>query len=119
MRVFNTVEHNEKTMFGFSTVQKHIDISVLLPGGDRYDALVRIRVGGSVQFFSLQEPDLNTACPASVDDALHSLVVPLARDPDVVEAPGTGLQRFTDRMDAEDDDHRLTVYDSAGRGFAC
>ena len=43
-----------------------------------------------------------------VDDALHALVVALARNAHVIEAAGAGFQRLADRMNPEDNNHAIT-----------
>ena len=64
-----------------------------------------VGVGGAVELLARQEAHLHAAGAAVVNQALHPLIVPLARNADVFKAARARLQRLADRMNAVDDDH--------------
>ena len=86
-------------------LQQSVDIGILLAGGNGDNALMGVGVGQSIKLLARQEANLHAAGAAIVDQALHPLVVALARDADILEAARARLQRFADRMNAVDDDH--------------
>src|SRR5271165_3165673 len=112
MRVLYAVENDHKAVLRFTLLKQEVHIGILLSGGDRDYTLMCVRICGAVEFFTRQEPDLYSTRAAGVDNALHFLVMSLAGNADVIEAPRTRFQRFADGMNAKDDDHRLSVYDN-------
>src|SRR5512142_765915 len=112
VRVLDAIQHHQERVFAMPLLQQRVYIRILLPGGDGYDALMSVGVSGAVQFFAWQKAYLDAAGPAVLDQPLHALIVPLARNPDVVETAPAGLKRFTDRMYSVDDNHRR---DASGR----
>ncbi len=105
VRIFHAIEHDQEAVLAVPLLQQRVHVGVLLAGGNGDDALMGVRVGGAVEFLALQKAHLHAAGAAIVDNALHPLIVPLARDADVIEAAPARLQRLADRMNSVDNDH--------------
>ena len=112
VRVFHAVEHDQEAVLAVALLQQRVHVGILLAAGDGDDALVGVGVGGAVKLLARQEADLHAAGAAVVDQALHPLVMALAGDAHVIKAARARLQRLADRMNAVDDDHVSSVYDS-------
>ena len=115
VRVFHAVEHDQEAVLAVALFEQRVHVGVLLAAGDGDDALMGVGVGGAIELLARQEADLHSAGAAVVNQALHPLIMPLARDADVLEAARARLQRLADRMNAVDDDHVSSVYDRKSR----
>ncbi len=94
MRIFDAVEHHEKAVLGLLLFEQHVDVGVCLAAGHGDDALVSVGVGDPVEVFARQEADLHSGSAAVIDNPLHTLVVPLAGNSDVIEGARARLDRF-------------------------
>lgn len=115
MRIFNSVENDEKTVFAVTLFQERVDVRVLLAAGNRNDALVGIGVGGTIQLLARQKADLHSAGTAVLDQTLHTLIVPFACDANVLKTARARLESLANRMNAVENDHVLLVYDTVTR----
>jgi hypothetical protein len=67
VRVFNAVEHNDKAVIGLAPFDQHVDIGVLFGARNCDDSLMGVGLGGAIELFASQEPDLDSAGAARVD----------------------------------------------------
>jgi hypothetical protein len=61
----------------------------LFSAGDRDYALMSVRLGLAIEFFSQQKAKLDSTGSTSVDNSLDPLVVSLARDAHVIKTART------------------------------
>ena len=73
-------------MLAVALLEQRVHVGILLAAGDGDDALVCVGVGGAVELLARQEADLHSAGAAVVNQALHSLIMALARDAHVLKA---------------------------------
>jgi hypothetical protein len=85
--------------------QQRVYVSVLLAGGNGDYALVSIGICRAIKLLAREEAHLNATGATIVDEALYTLIVPLARDAHVIEATRARLEGLADRMNAVDYHH--------------
>ena len=89
MRIFHPVQHQQKDVFAAAVGKQIVDVGKHLARGERHHSLVRVGVGGTVDFLSRNKTHGDTLAAALVDNALHAGVCAVAADSHVVETAFT------------------------------
>jgi hypothetical protein len=113
LRIFNAVEGQDEA--GFRAFEKVFGGEEFSLTNDGHDTLVAGGSGYACEGIAGLSAERDFGGAAEFDDGLEPLVVSFLRNAYVVEAAGTGSERFFDRVEAVDNFHLLKSNVAEGR----